>query len=84
MPLSTSDVYLDVMFMYVCVSLCICLCVCVRIHVCVFNVGMWLKGQFEHLSTGIADGLESLCGCQGLNLSSLGEQPVLLTSEPSL
>lgn len=40
-------------------------------HVCALT--MWLPGA----------GGELLCGCWDLNLSSLQEQPVLLTAEPS-
>jgi hypothetical protein len=34
--------------------------------------------------TGVTHGLEPPCGCWELNLGPLQEQPVLLTTEPSL
>jgi hypothetical protein len=34
--------------------------------------------------TGGTDGCEPLCGCWDLDLDTLKEQPVFLTSEPSL
>jgi hypothetical protein len=40
--------------------------------------GIWSFG------TGVTDGCEPPCECWELNLSLLDEQPVLLTTEPSL
>ena len=34
--------------------------------------------------TGVTDGREPPCGCWGLNLGPLEEQPVLLIAEPPL
>jgi hypothetical protein len=36
------------------------------------------------LGTGLSDGGKLLCGCWELNLASLKEQKVVLTTEPSL
>lgn len=65
-------------FVCVCFHLCLCVCVCVyvcvHIHVC------------EYVCPSVcefADGFKSPCRFQGLNIGSLREQPVILTSEPS-
>ena len=43
----------------------------------------WCEG-IRSPGTGVTDSCELPCGCWELNLCPLGEQPALLTSEPSL
>ena len=64
-------------------------CVCVCLHACLCT--MYAPGahrvQKEGVrspGTGITDGCEPPHGCWKLNLGPLEEQPVFLTSEPSL
>jgi hypothetical protein len=54
------------------------------VELCLCSTQGSLKRASYPLGTGITEGCESPCGCQGSNPGSLEEQLVLLTAEPSL
>jgi hypothetical protein len=56
----------------------VCLC-----SVCMQGLWRLIEGVGFH-GIGVADSCELPCGCWELNLGPLEEQPVFLTSEPSL
>jgi hypothetical protein len=54
----------------------------------VYHICAWCPGKPEEgvrfSGTGVTDSCELACGCWKLNSGFLGEQPMLLTTEPSL
>lgn len=42
------------------------------------------EDSFRHAGTGVSDCCESPCRCWELNLGTMGDQPILLTTDPSL
>jgi len=67
------------------VNVCVCVCVCVCVHKCVCA---WCSSKSEEgigsLGNGGTDAYEASCRCWESNPDPLEEQPVLLSSEPSL
>lgn len=60
---------------------------CLHIWLCYIHASsnLWRSEQdIRSIRTGIRSGSRPLCGCWKLNSGALEEQPVLLTSEPSL
>jgi hypothetical protein len=71
----------------------VCVCVFVRTHMLptamsMYYVHSWCLQRPEEdagsSGTGVMNGCDPPCGCQEWNSGPLEEQPVLLTSEPSL
>lgn len=58
------------------------LCVCLDVDICTMYAVP--EEGIGFLGTGLSDGGKLLCGCWELNLASLKEQKVVLTTEPSL
>lgn len=50
----------------------------------VYHVCVRLEEGIRSYGTGVLNSYELLCGCWVLDLGPLGEQPLLLTAEPSL
>ena len=67
------------LFIFVCVF-------CLNVRLCTMCVPCpWSPEEgVKFLGTGVKDGCEPLCGCWEWDLGPLEEQPVLLTTEPSL
>lgn len=76
---SISSIYLK-FYIFMCLSV---LPTCMFISTCVQCLRRPDKG-FGSLGTGILSGLVLPCGFWESNLSSLEEQPVFLTAEPSV
>ena len=85
--------------MYACMYVCMHACMYVCMHVCMYACMYVCTPKFMHVhhihessearrssrcpGAGVTDGSEPPRGCWELNMSPLGEQLVLLTTEPS-
>lgn len=58
-------------------------CICVH-NICVCLVPKGDRRVHWNPGAGVTDSCEPLCGCWELNFDPLQEQPVLLTTDPSL